>query len=144
MEALALFSLGTPGQLGPKLMDFNTKPEVVRCYFETSVQPHVPAMDLRWDPDAPGVAERTWHLPDGVCLKGPAPVRFGVTIHRRGPNAYRVRVLWDQLCLDWKQLTRVQVMSSALAPLLRSLGTDMWYLLDQPVDQETAHPAKVA
>ena len=30
-------------------------------------------------------------------------------------------------------LTRVQLLTSALAPLLGALGTDLWYLLDQPV-----------
>jgi hypothetical protein len=125
-------------------MDFLTKPEVLRSYFETTVQPHVPAMHLRWDPDAPGVADRTWHLPDGVSVKGPAPEHFGVTIHRHGPNAYRVRVLWNQLSLAWNELTRVQIMTSALAPLLRSLGTDLWQLLEKPVNQEAVSPARVA
>src|SRR6266404_6334165 len=84
---------------GGPIMDFITKPEVVRSYFDTTVQPQIAAMDLRWDPDAPGVADRTWHLPDGVSVKGPAPEQFGVTIQRRGPNAYQVRVLWNQLSL---------------------------------------------
>src|SRR5271165_160905 len=103
-------------------MDLRTKPEVVRCYFENIDEPHIPAMALRWDPDAPDVGERLWHLPDGVCLKGPAPQHFGVTIHRTGSNAYRVRVVWNQRCLSWNQLTRLQIMTSALAPLLRCLG----------------------
>jgi hypothetical protein len=126
------------------MMDFLPRPEVLCCYFENTFQPHIPAMNLRWDPDAPGVAERTWHLPEGVFIKSHAPEQFGVTIHRRGPNAYAVRVLWNQLTFSWQQLTRVQVMTSALAPLLRSLGTDLWYLLEQPIDQETAQPAQVA
>jgi hypothetical protein len=125
-------------------MDFLAKPEVLRYYFENTVQPHIPAMHLRWDPDAPGVADRSWHLPDGVSIKGPAPEHFGVTIRRRGPNAYQVRVLWNQLSLGWISLTRVQIMTSALAPLLRSLGTDLWHLLEQPVDDETVHSAQVA
>jgi hypothetical protein len=123
-------------------MDFLPKPEVARCFFEDTIQPHIPAMELRWNPDAPGVAERTWHLPEGVCVQGHAPELFGLTIQRHGPNAYRVRVLWNQLFLSWNHLTRVQVMTSALTPLLRSLGTDLWYLLEQPVDREMT--AKVA
>jgi hypothetical protein len=125
-------------------MDILTKPEVLRCYFEDTVQPHIPAMDLRWDPDTPGVAERTWHLPDGVSIKGPAPEHFGVTIHRRGPNSYHVRALWNQLILGWNQLTRIQIMTSALVPLLRSLGTDVWYLLEQPVEEDEIQAARVA
>ena len=126
------------------MMDYLPKPEVLRCYFENTIQPHIPAMNLRWDPDAPGVAERTWFLPEGVSIKSHAPDHFGVTIHRRGPNVYGVRVLWNQLSFSWQQLTRVQIMTSALAPLLRSLGTDLWYLLEQPIEQETAQPAQVA
>jgi hypothetical protein len=118
------------------------QPEVLNCYFESSVR--LPAMRLRWDADAPGVADRTWYLPGGVCLKGPVPEHFGVTVHRNGPDAYRVRVLWNQLYMCWNQLTRGQVMSSALAPLLKLLGTDLWYLLQQPVEDETADPTKAA
>ncbi len=121
-----------------------TRPEVLRCFFEDSLEPHIPAMSLRWDPDSPGVADRTWHLPGGVLLKGPAPQKFGVTVHRGGLNSYRVRVLWNELCLDWQQLSRVQIMTSALGPLLRSLGTDLWYLLEQPLNQQVTHPSKVA
>jgi len=117
-------------------MNIPLEPEVLRCYFETSVLPHLPAMHLRWPPDAPGVAERSWHLPDGVIVKGPAPRHFGVTINRHGPNTYQVRVLWNQLYLSWQNLTRLQIMTSALAPLLRALGTDVWNLLEQPAQIE--------
>src|SRR5262245_50451289 len=117
-------------------MNFLPKPQVIRCYFESTASPNVPAMQLRWDPDTPGVADRTWHLPGGVSVNGPAPEQFGVTIQRDGDNAYHVRVLWNHLFLSWKNLTRVQIMTSALAPLLRSLGTDLWYLLEQPIEKE--------
>src|SRR5437016_230033 len=56
----------------PTMQDL-PRPEVVRCFFEESFQPPLPAMVLRWDPDGPGVTERSWYLPDGVCIKGPAP-----------------------------------------------------------------------
>ncbi len=114
------------------------KPEVARCFFERSFEPPLPAMELRWDLDAAGLAERTWHLPDGVVLKGATPERFGVTIHRLGENAYCVRLLWNRLCLSWESLTRAQVMASALANLLTALGTDLWYLLNQPVEKGKA------
>lgn len=112
------------------------KPEVVRCFVERSFQPPLPAMELRWDPDATGVADRAWYLPDNICLKGPAPERFGLTIRRRGDDAYQVRVCWNRLCLSWEGLTRVQIMSSSLAMLLQTLGTDLWYLLNQPIEAE--------
>lgn len=106
-------------------------PEVVRCYFDDAFDPHLPAMHLRWGQT--GRPERLWELPEGVCLVGPAPQRFGVNIQRQGPDSYSVRLLWDRTCLNWLSLTRVQLLTSALAPLLGALGTDLWYLLDQPV-----------
>ena len=111
------------------------KPEVTRCFFEESFDPPLPAMDLGWDPDGPGVAERVWHLPDCVLLKGPAPHRFGITIHRQGRDSYQVRVLWNQLSLRWDDLSRVQIMASSLTNILDALGTDLWYLLNQPIEE---------
>jgi hypothetical protein len=113
------------------------KPDIVRCFFERSFEPPLSAMELRWDADAPGVAEHTWYLPDGVVLKGPAPRRFGVTIHRQSKNSYHVRVLWNRLSLSWDDLTRLQIMTSSLAVVLSALGTDLWYLLEQPVDEQS-------
>lgn len=113
------------------------KPTVERCFFENSFEPPLSAMELCWDPDAPGVMESAWHLPDGVVLKGPAPRRFGVTIHRLSNDSYRVRVLWNRLSLSWEGLTRVQIMTSALALVLNALGTDLWYLLNQPVEEQS-------
>jgi hypothetical protein len=122
-----------------------SKPAVVRCFFQDSFQPPLPAMVLRWDTEAPVVEEHTWHLPEGVRIHGPAPVRFGVTVYRQGADAYQLRVLWNSLCLSWEGLTRVQIMASSLAPVLRVLGTDLWYLLTQPASsQVSAVSAKVA
>ena len=113
------------------------RPEVERCFFENSFEPPLPAMQLHWDPDGPGVAERVWHMPDSVLLKGPAPHRFGITIHRQAKNSYQVRVLWNRLSLRWDDLTRAQIMASSLAVILNALGTDLWYLLTQPIEQES-------
>lgn len=107
-------------------------PEVLRCYFEDGFTPRLPAMCLRWDTRALG-GERLWELPEGVTLVGPPPQRFGVSIRRRGEDSYSVRLLWDRTCLTWDDLPRVQILTSALAPLLGAMGTDLWYLLDQPV-----------
>ena len=112
------------------------KPDVKRCFFEQHFDPPLAAMELRRDQET---AERVWQLPDSVMIKGPAPVRFGVTIRRIGENAYDVRVLWNRLCLSWESLTRRQIMTSSLAPVLGSLGTDVWYLLEQPVE-DAARP----
>jgi hypothetical protein len=117
------------------------KPDVVRCFFEQTIDPPLPGMELRWDADAVGAFERVWHLPDNVTIKSPAPQRFGVTIHRLGENSYRVRVLWNRLCLSWDALTRRQIMTSSLTLVLGSLGTDVWYLLEQPVEEEALQAA---
>jgi hypothetical protein len=106
------------------------KPNVLRCFVEPGCEP-LSAMELRWSADS---ADRVWHLPDGITLKGAAPARFGVAIHRLGENTYQVRVLWNRLSLHWSDLTRLQIMSGSLAVLLRALGTDVWDLLNQPVE----------
>jgi hypothetical protein len=110
------------------------KPNVTRCFFDHSFDPPLPAMELKWDLEEAAAYERAWRLPDSVSLTGPAPRRFGVTIHRLSENTYQVRVLWNQLCLSWDGLTRLQVMTSSLAEILRALGTDVWDLLNQPVE----------
>jgi hypothetical protein len=125
-------------------MEIQTKPEVLRCYFDKTVQPPIPAMQLVWASDMAGAAERLWHLPGGVALKGPAPEYFGVTIERQHVNSYRLRILWNKLYLNWSQLSRLHIMACSLGPVLRALGTDLWYLLEQPINQEATHPAKVA
>jgi len=120
------------------------EPEVTRCYFEDAYEPHLPAMSLRWDTHSPGWSERLWYLPEGVCLVGPAPERFGLTIQRRATDSYSIRLLWDRTCLQWVELSRMQILTSALRPLLAAMGTDLWYLLDQPVSTETQLPLKAA
>lgn len=108
-------------------------PEVLRCYFDESFEPHLPAMSLRWGLD-PG--DHVWELPEGVRLFGPPPQRFGVSVQRQAADAYAVRLLWDRTCFHWLALTRDQLLRCALAPLLEALGTDLWYLLDQPLEAD--------
>ena len=117
------------------------RPEVERCFFENSFESPLPAMELRWDPDAPGVAERTWYLPGSVLLKGPARGASASRFNRLGADSYHVRVLWNQLSLRWDDLTRVQIMTSSLAIILNALGTDLWYLLSQPVEARSGPAA---
>ena len=75
----------------------------------------------------------------GVTLVGPPPERFGVSIRRCGADSYSVRLLWDRTYLTWGDLPRAQILTSALAPLLGAMGTDLWYLLDQPVKSAAAY-----
>ena len=118
-----------------------SKPTVLECYLDDSTPP-LPAMRLRWDSHA--TAEGRWYLPGHLTLTGAAPERFGLTIARRDTDVYAVRVLWNEMCLSWAGLSRVQLLTSALAPILRALGQDIWQLLNQPIDSVMAHPAKVA
>jgi hypothetical protein len=106
-------------------------PEVVRTSFDEGFEPALPALVLRWPPD--GVGERLWSLPEDVTVFGPPPRRFGVSIRRHGPDAYGVRLLWDHTSLAWKSLSRVQLLASALAPVLAALGSELLSLLDQPI-----------
>jgi hypothetical protein len=119
------------------------EPEVVRCYFDEDFQPRLPAMCLRWDDEA-GSRERLWELPDGFCLAGPPPQQFGITIQRQGTDSYCVRLLWNHTGLSWPALTRAELLTSSLAPLLAAMGTDLWQVLDQPVRPELAPPPKAA
>ena len=43
-------------------------------------------------------------------------------------------MLWNQLSLRWDHLTRAQIMASSLTVILNALGTDVWYLLNQPIE----------
>jgi hypothetical protein len=121
-------------------MNALAEPEVLKCYFDEGFQPHLPAMRLRWRVDRGGPSERIWYLPDGVCLMGPAPEQFGVNIHRRAVDAYTIRLVWNKTRLSWPSLKRMEIMTSALAPLLEAMGTNLSFLLDQPVSAQTGLP----
>jgi hypothetical protein len=118
-------------------------PEVVRCYFDDSFAPRLPAMCLRWDAELRG-GDRQWELPEGVTIVGPPPERFGISIRRCGEDSFSVRLLWDHTCLTWQDLPRAALLTSALETLLGALGTDLWYLLDQPVRPAPAHRDRAA
>jgi hypothetical protein len=117
-------------------------PQVVRCYFDDAFDSLVPAMCLRWDETE--AREDIWELPAGLRLVGPAPERFGVRVHRHSADGYAVRLLWDRTCLLWPTVTRRELMTSSLVPLLAAIGTDLWYLLDQPIEAESNVPFEAA
>jgi hypothetical protein len=124
-------------------METLPRPEVIRCFKDTECQPPLPAMRLRWDSCTSGI-ERLWELPENVSVTGPAPERFGISIERRGEDAYEVRMVWNQTYLTWPALKRVQLLTSALAPLLTALGTDLWQLLAEPVRSTLRMPRVAA
>ena len=112
------------------------KPEIERCFVEKRIEPPLSAMELCWNAD--GVTERAWHLPEGAVLTGAPPTRFGIAVHRLGKDGYDVQVLWNRLILNWHGLTRREILASCLPMLLRALGTDLGYLLEQPIEKAQA------
>ena len=125
-------------------MEYLPKPEVLESCWEDDQPPTLAAMRLQWDPNMLGAAERVWRLPEGITLTGPAPERFGVTIVRKDLDAYSVRLLWNDIRFDWTALTRVQLLTTSLTPLLHALGQDLWSLLNQPIQAIVSHPRKAA
>jgi hypothetical protein len=119
-------------------------PEVVRCYFDTTFEPHLPTMCLRWEADDGDWDEHVWELPEGVRFNGPPPRRFGIRIQRQAEDSYSVRLLWDRTCLTWLDLRRGQLLNSDLDALLAALETDLWYLLDQPLPHSERTPLRAA
>ena len=104
-------------------------PQVCGCDFDDGFCPPLAVMRLEW-PDA---ERRTWLLPERLAQAGPPPRRFGLRVQRRGTDAYAVCLLWDRCRCLWPDLRRAQLLDSSLTPLLAALGTDLAYLLDQPV-----------
>ena len=106
-------------------------PTILRRYVDESAGRLVPAFELRWQEGLSQPRERLWELPEHVSLVGPPPQRFGVKIECVGADAYAVVVLWDRTRLAWDGLTRVQLLTSALAPLLKVLGGDLRSSLEE-------------
>src|SRR5262245_23133872 len=99
--------------------------------------PPVASMVLRW----PDEAERTWTLPTGEPLHGPPPHRFGVRLRRQAEDAYNLALVWDSTYRQWFSLRRKEIVGTAVEPILAALGTQLAYLLDQPVgDAERTIP----
>lgn len=117
-------------------------PQVVSCDLDERFHSRQPTLRLRWDPTTMGLCERLWELPEGVCMVGPAPERFGVCVQRLQADKYSVRLVWNHTCLNWAALKRAQLQTSSLAPLLQAMGYDLYGLLDQPVHAESTLPRK--
>jgi hypothetical protein len=109
-----------------------TEPRILSCHFEEDFDPHFPAFELDWS-NTPLADKQTWELPCGFRFVGQPPQRFGVEVLRTGTNSYHLRVLWNQACLQWSRLQRHQILGTSLAEVLAALGTDLAWLLDQPV-----------
>jgi hypothetical protein len=120
------------------------EPAVVSCFFDDRFQPHLPAMCLDWQGAPAARALRAWRLPDGLHLLGRIPERFGIEVRRRHADGYAVRLLWDDTRLTWPDLGRRHLRGSELADLLAAMGTDLDYLLDQPVEGPAPGPRRLA
>jgi hypothetical protein len=119
-------------------------PTVLRRYFDDSAGLLIPAFELCWQEGPMQPRERLWELPESVSLVGPPPERFGIKVERMDADAYAVLVLWDRTRLAWDHLTRVQLLTSALTPLLKALGGDLPSALDQPARTRQGQRHKVA
>ncbi len=111
-------------------------PQIVCTEIDDTFDVFMPVLQLHWGEVNQNHPERIWELPEGVTMVGAGPEHFGLKVQRCDRNSYSVRLLWNQTVLHWTRLTRVQLLSSALLPILESLGTDLRDLLDQPVRAE--------
>lgn len=108
------------------------EPEVLTCYFDDGFNPPLAAMRLRWHSE-PFVRDRLWLLPGGVQIVGPAPQSFGLAIRRSGFDEYHVCLLWSDARFSWPALRRAHLQASSLGAFLQSIGTELAYLLQQPI-----------
>jgi hypothetical protein len=110
------------------------EPEVLSCFFDDQFHPHLSAMCLDWREEAVRCRLQSWQLPLDVLLTSAAPRRFGIEVRRHGRNDYAVRLLWNDSRFCWDSLSREQLLGTSLPALLRVMGTDLQYLLDQPIE----------
>jgi hypothetical protein len=118
------------------------EPGVVSCFFDDHFHPRLPAMCLDWSDEALRCRIQSWHLPEDLSLTSAVPSRFGVDLRRYGPDEYAVRLLWNDSRFQWDSLTRAQLLQTSLPQLLAAMGTDLQYLLQQPVDSVSQPTAR--
>jgi hypothetical protein len=125
-------------------MQYLPKPVILECFEQDEPPLPLGTLRLQWDPNMLGAEERVWQLPRSITLTGPAPERFGLTVFRDDLDCYSVRLRWNDVSFHWSKLTRVQLLTTSLTPLLRALGQDLWQLLNQPISAVASHPRKAA
>ena len=119
------------------------EPEVLGCFCDEGFSPPLPAMVLRWL-SAEFLQPRIWRFPTGLQTVGPAPERFGITILRMAANEYDVYLLWDTARFFWPALAREALANCSLVTFLNAIGTDLNYLLDQPMAANRQAMVKLA
>jgi hypothetical protein len=110
-----------------------SEPQIISCDHEDIFQPQSSVMMIDWRDDPRAARPRVWDLPGGIMVCSPAPVRFGLFIQRRDVDHYAVRLIWNHMSLSWQGLERRQLQDCCLHSLLAAIGTDLEYLLEQPV-----------
>jgi hypothetical protein len=120
------------------------EPTVTSCYFDKGFSPQLSAMRLRWPLDGVDCETWKWHLPESIIMPGPPPRIFGIRIERQAEASYSVSLLWNRTCLRWHSLKPDQIIASDLRRLLSAMGTDLMYLLDQPVREPQKGPHEAA
>ena len=120
-----------------------SEPDLVSCLVIEDVVPHMLAMRLQW-PDDESTGPQIWDLPGNLQQFGPAPDCFGIMLHRTAFDGYDLRLWWDGVHFSWPHLPRRVIEESCLGRLLTSLGSDLSFMLDQPVRGETQPAAKAA
>jgi hypothetical protein len=113
--------------------------EIVRKYVDDHFDANVPVLVLRWPADE-AQAERLWELPEGVCLAGSAPKRFGYLFRRTPDDLYQVRLAWNRTVLSWSAVSRMELLASSLGSLLAAVGVDLWSVLEQPLPTGRPRP----
>jgi hypothetical protein len=106
-------------------------PDVVSCRFDGGFAPALAVLCLEW----PTLAVRPWRLPGGWAATAPPPTRFGVRVLRARPDDYSVCVVWDEFALRIASTTARELRDSSLSGLLAALGSDLEYILAQPVEE---------
>lgn len=120
-----------------------TRPRIVRSYFVgPGSRPRLPVLSLEWDEVF--VKDRPWRLPGGLCVWGPPPQQFGLSVRSRGRDSHVVRLFWNQTHLTWRHLSRDELLGSCLNELLAALGADLWCMLDPLMEDEPCDPESAA
>jgi hypothetical protein len=120
-----------------------SEPDLVSCLVIEEVQPHMLAMRLHW-PDDDTTGPQIWDLPGNVQQFGPAPDVFGIVLHRMAFDGFDLRLWWDGTHFSWPHLSRRTIEDSCLGRLLSALGSDLGFMLDQPVRGEPQPVEKAA
>lgn len=107
------------------------RPTIRERFLDDGFTPELSAMCIDWPHNCGESTERVWHLPEGVKLVGPVPVRFGIRIQRDDAQRYDVELLWNNMRLHWSRLTPSQLLAGSLRPLLVVLDMSMDRMLAQ-------------